>query len=489
MRRRDLLTGGGALAIASLVPLDTALAQGLVTRRSVNQPEAAADLEAYGRAVAIMKAKPADDPLSWTSLASIHQQRCPHRNWYFLPWHRAYLAAFERACRNLSGKADFALPYWDWFIDRQLPEPFRGSANSGNILWEDRPGFPENASLPIETFGEATLERILASEGFEAFGSSRPFNQNSLDSSWQRKSGASTELEFGPHNNVHGILLGVMVSGLSPLDPIFWLHHCNVDRIWSLWTARHPTFALDELFLGFEFANDFTAVASDVPARVQKLLNTERLGYSYPPLLTIADVAEQITLQRVEAWQSFDTSILGNQSGFVALQGSGVGAGNGLPILVAKSTQGGIATRTQPLSIPFIAQQPIETLLGDLGNEQSGSAVVLTGPRRVVSFSRINFKHPPTDPGGRVHIFLNCDYLSPAIGPGDPHYVTTIAFFAGHDDHGEVTVQVDLTDTLATVRRNGDLTGKELVVQLMPAQSDDVEGSAVEVTSMTTTIL
>ena len=24
---------------------------------------------------------------------------------------------------------------------------------------------------------------------------------------------------------------------MSPLDPVFWLHHCNIDRFWAEWQA------------------------------------------------------------------------------------------------------------------------------------------------------------------------------------------------------------------------------------------------------------
>ena len=41
------------------------------------------------------------------------------------------------------------------------------------------------------------------------------------------------------HNNVHVWVGGDMVLGTSPNDPVFFLHHCNIDRIWSAWQASH----------------------------------------------------------------------------------------------------------------------------------------------------------------------------------------------------------------------------------------------------------
>ena len=72
---------------------------------------------------------------NWTNQASIHQNFCPHGNWLFLPWHRAYLLYFERICRKLSGMADFALPYWNWSLEPRVPAVFWGGPS--NPLFDD----------------------------------------------------------------------------------------------------------------------------------------------------------------------------------------------------------------------------------------------------------------------------------------------------------------------------------------------------------------
>lgn len=43
-------------------------------------------------------------------------------------------------------------------------------------------------------------------------------------------------LHDGPHNWVGGI----MATASSPEDPVFWLHHSNVDRLWAIWQREHP---------------------------------------------------------------------------------------------------------------------------------------------------------------------------------------------------------------------------------------------------------
>ncbi|MFN0125291.1 MAG: tyrosinase family protein [Verrucomicrobiales bacterium] len=50
-----------------------------------------------------------------------------------------------------------------------------------------------------------------------------------------------TTLEGGPHNSGHRAVGGTMASASSPADPIFWMHHANIDRLWAIWQAQHPT--------------------------------------------------------------------------------------------------------------------------------------------------------------------------------------------------------------------------------------------------------
>jgi len=42
----------------------------------------------------------------------------------------------------------------------------------------------------------------------------------------------------GAHNVVHMFVGGSMGPLTSPNDPVFFLHHCNVDRIWYQWQVQ-----------------------------------------------------------------------------------------------------------------------------------------------------------------------------------------------------------------------------------------------------------
>src|SRR3954468_16068293 len=44
--------------------------------------------------------------------------QCQHQGWYFVPWHRGYVFAFEaiiaKTIKDLGGPADWTLPYWNY---------------------------------------------------------------------------------------------------------------------------------------------------------------------------------------------------------------------------------------------------------------------------------------------------------------------------------------------------------------------------------------
>ena len=112
----------------------------------------------YARGVKAMKARALNEPTAWRFYGAMHGidqglwrplgylgpgdqmpssgdskifwQQCQHGSWYFLPWHRGYLMAFESIIRDavtqLDPSVDWALPYWNYFKPGQdkLPPAF-----------------------------------------------------------------------------------------------------------------------------------------------------------------------------------------------------------------------------------------------------------------------------------------------------------------------------------------------------------------------------
>jgi Common central domain of tyrosinase len=289
--RRTLMMGAGGAALAGAVPLvKTAVPQQLVTRRPIGsmQPDDPV-LTSYRLAVERMKALPDLDPRSWHQMMMIHLLCSPQSNWFFLPWHRAYLISFERACRRMSGDPNFALPYWDWTEEPQLPSAFAEQTVGGrpNALFDSKREMRADTMAPSPACAQDSIQRIMAETHFENFGSTRPTGQDSTDARWLRAMGIMTPLEGGL-GTVHATIGGDMSGMQSPLDPIFWLHHCNIDRLWARWNAAGRSNTTNTLWTKFRFSGIFPDLQGDKQtawdAGVSELLDHEAWGYTYPDL-------------------------------------------------------------------------------------------------------------------------------------------------------------------------------------------------------------
>lgn len=119
-------------------------------------------------------------------------------------------------------------PYWDWNSERDIPAAFFDKEHLKETRAVTRDARPTDT-----VFSTEALERITSNSDFYLFCSS-PAKE-------QKDRSASGFLEASPHNTIHVWLGGSeypMATMQSPLDPIFWVHHANVDRLWLQWT-RH----------------------------------------------------------------------------------------------------------------------------------------------------------------------------------------------------------------------------------------------------------
>ncbi|MFD2645291.1 tyrosinase family protein [Pseudomonas japonica] len=255
----------------------------------------------YAKAVRELQSRPLNDPTSWRFLAAIHGfnasiwetegyydkkvdklpslkdrelywKQCQHQSWYFLPWHRPYLLSFEEIVRaavvKLGGPADWALPYWNYDEYQTRPETLGLPEEFYSETLPD--GTPNPLALPVVLrFGSqkdgiirlnpAKLDLTAAfnedqftrkeNGGSPGFGGpSTGFNHNAGH--------PSGLLESSPHNFVHTMVGGdnglpvkdpAFRAGLmsdpdtAGLDPVFWLHHANIDRLWQIWLNRDPS--------------------------------------------------------------------------------------------------------------------------------------------------------------------------------------------------------------------------------------------------------
>ena len=223
----------------------------------------------------------------------------------FLPWHRYFLLRFEQDLQSVDPSV--TLPYWDWAADSELEDPasspiwspdFMGG--NGNPRWdflvEDGPFATERWQVLDEAGNTAGgLRRNFASspevatlptqEDVEEVLLVTPYDQEPWDST-SNPSFRNLLEGFGGeepqlHNRVHGWVGGHMGSvPTSPNDPVFFLHHANVDRIWTMWKLRHR----QERYMprkGGPFSHNLHDPMFPWNVTPREMLNHRRLGYIY----------------------------------------------------------------------------------------------------------------------------------------------------------------------------------------------------------------
>jgi tyrosinase len=486
-RREVLLQGcviGAGIIAANMTGME-ALAQGAPKWRRSLHGMAPNDpiLQTWRDGVRLLKA--ASGNVSWANFAAIHGNAndfnlCPHGNWYFLPWHRAYLLSYERAVRQLTGNNDFALPYWDWTEDRQMPSAFVEPTFNGqpNPLFEQQRDATPTDSLPDSTVGPGIISQILAQTPFETFGTSRPIGpdnvpQNNLDQSWINCEfcGTSGTLEATPHNLVHVFVGGIMGQANSALDALFMMHHCNIDRIWWMWNQGGGPDSPDPLWSGMTFQNNFfNPDGTPYSPKVSDLLTPEPLGYSYvdtplapPPAgnlaLAVAGQSEKFkSLYAVSNIATAKPSGVASYAASVDKPAATVAKYLEIPVDVDANALAPVASRKSPPS-------GFETLSLTNARQQ-----YISGARCYAFLREVDYtQHDNTE----YRVFLNCDYLSAGTPTTDRHYVGSFGFFGSHGGHGgkeprKPSLGIDLTSTIQRVYGSAATPPGKLRVQIQP---------------------
>ncbi|MCY3823202.1 MAG: tyrosinase family protein [Nitrospinae bacterium] len=161
---------------------------------------------------------------TYGELAKIHanMQHRMHGRWHgnvgvqrFLPWHRAYLIAFERELRKIDDT--LSLPYWDWENDEGRLDGFVNFLAIASRRNTGQPLGPGNRRWFFNSQQAQDLE-----------------NSNISYLSF------SQDLEVWPHNVGHSWVGGDMATMSSPNDIAFWLHHAAIDRLWARWQTNNP---------------------------------------------------------------------------------------------------------------------------------------------------------------------------------------------------------------------------------------------------------
>ena len=245
------------------------------------------EIEAFLEAIVRLKAKPVKnigDTSTYDQFVAMHGAvmavRTPmsgsgninfaHGNIGFLPWHRQYLRVFEEALRE--EVSEVTLPYWDWSDDLGAIRKLFTPAFIGSRYW----GIPKPITDGVFQYEVPSSERPQWwPNGFPGFrvhgrleeGLGAALSRGSVEQEWPPAESMLNELtglgeqektvanrhplwvfwlivEQGSngwpqtHNAGHRFIGGHMGGAFSPNDPIFWLHHANVDRLWDAWQQR-----------------------------------------------------------------------------------------------------------------------------------------------------------------------------------------------------------------------------------------------------------
>lgn len=259
------------------------------------------EVAALRHGIQVMMSRPKTDPTSFAFQANIHGtydsattaieqaawNQCQHGSYYFLSWHRMYLYFFDRILRAASGDAKLALPYWNWSdpAQRALPIAFRVPADASNALYLAPPSRPTNldngtALLPASAVDFAVA--FAASNFDSSSGSGQSFGGQIATP--EQFNGPHGLLESQPHDVVHVALNGLMSDpDTAANDPIFWLHHANIDRMWKRWLDQGDgrTNPADQAWLNKQFLF-FDEAGREVHLTGQQVVDTVAwLDYRY----------------------------------------------------------------------------------------------------------------------------------------------------------------------------------------------------------------
>ena len=461
INRRSVLISSSAFALSSLFQKVSAQENGRSVRFSATTADGRKMLRIYAEGVAAMKALGPQDPRSWAFQWHIHATPQPKAQlldatfpggkgaafelakdaWftcqshqgepedYFLPWHRLYVMHFEQIIRDLTGQGEFTLPYWDYTSAASfaIPDEFQ-SKNRNDPVWSAlfKPNRNKDGgslrSADVNA-GEPLNKHHRGARNFLVL-------PNLKEPSYSAFCG---QLDSQLHGAVHVFTGDETNMGAVPTaagDPVFWLHHCNIDRIWAAWNAsggKNPTATN-----GKDWANTSFVFASPQGQRVEiaigTISDTAALPYKYdtlpglPPGPTLASAAPQMNV-------------------------------------LLKSVQPGAATALSSPSGPAAAivlgATPVKTILAPTTPQnrlsQFATSIQTAGAGQFVLLLRDVQAH--VNPNTAYQVFLNLpENATDEIQ--DSHYVGLLNFFgigtqANHGTHGGGRdIEFDATDVL-----------------------------------------
>lgn len=478
----------------------------------------------YAKGVGALRAKPIADKTSWNFMAAVHgidfglwQQygyydpsqtlppqsvqdlywnQCQHQSWFFLPWHRGYIWSIEALVRAaivaLGGPADWAMPYWNYSDihdqnARILPPAFAQTTmpdGSTNPLYiAQRYG---NGTTPIVLPPQDVTLGALKVTNFTGTGRGALSGFGGVKTGFSHSGNIQGQLESLPHNVVHVDIGGENQDGpglmsdpdTAGLDPIFWLHHANIDRLWVVWNAMDPAHKNptdDPAWMNGPLDRRFvvpTVAGGDFFYTPAQMLGTDTLPLDYiydqsNVAVAAAAVAAAVPMLRGAAMaESKAAELIGANSAALAVTGTHVATNvqldTGLTRQVAASFRGALARAATANSVATAPSH--DRVLLNLENIRAAR----NGEVIDVFLNLPEGAHPNDRPdlrAGTIGLFG----VRQASSPDRPH---------GGMGVSEV---LDITDIVKTLDRQGGFDPTKLSVHLVPRRpADAAAGISVE---------
>ncbi|OAE20141.1 hypothetical protein AXG93_3818s1390 [Marchantia polymorpha subsp. ruderalis] len=278
----------------------------------------------------LMRALPDDDPRSFYQQGKIH---CAygtgcfaqdstnitldvHYSFFFYPFHRYFLYFHEKILQKLLGDPSFTLHFWNYdnsittsppagsrdgcfkaghFFPAIYNDPTKATYSANRSIRAYTPNLVTDLGIPVSTrnttslpFEEAVARNraVMHNSLITNATTSRAFlgRNYSVGDSQLLNPGLGDGSFEAAHASVHwwvGGIMGPVTTSAS--DPIFYAHHSNVDRLWTLWPKlgpnRHdPTSNLDWMDAEFLFWDENKVLRR---VKVKDSSTTEAFGFRY----------------------------------------------------------------------------------------------------------------------------------------------------------------------------------------------------------------
>lgn len=264
-------------------------------------------------------------PLSWG-----------HSDSVFLPWHRELLYQFEQLLQSVD--ATVTIPYWDWTRDQSAADlgfPFKHTfigidgddADNDRVKREAGAPSPYPYAFDPQTWSLSTdvidpgdtldfFQRQFGEFNIAGTANDAPnLPENDVvvtgtGTTFRSAIGSADYLTLRArcedlHNLVHRWTGGNMLRMTSPNDPVFFMHHANIDRMWSIWQKK--------VAAGTQFFQQSSAAAG------HKLNDALIYNDVFPPPFTTGATTAQVidghAMHGVGVWYESDIPEVSNDTG------------------------------------------------------------------------------------------------------------------------------------------------------------------------------